>query len=95
MVLLHKTRLQTSEGTRRVCGRSLTLASTCFLFLFCIECKTQQPSVSSVRENTVKAEKNLAHTYGRNSEPLSRLNYFELAFVFTNRIISTLSPRKC
>ena len=30
--LLHKTRLQiSSEGTSRVCGRSLTLASICFL----------------------------------------------------------------
>ena len=33
--LLHKTRLQiSSEGTIRVCGRSLTLASMCFLFVF-------------------------------------------------------------
>ena len=32
MCLLHKTRLQiSSEGTSRVCGRSLTLASMCFL----------------------------------------------------------------
>ena len=31
---MHKTRLQiSSEGTSRVCGRSLTLASRCFLFL--------------------------------------------------------------
>ena len=31
--LLHKTRLQFfSEGISRVCGRSLTLASMCFLF---------------------------------------------------------------
>ena len=31
--LFHKTRLQIcSEGTSRVCGRSLTLASRCFLF---------------------------------------------------------------
>ena len=35
---MHKTCLQnSSEGTRRFCGRSLTLASMCFLYCICIK----------------------------------------------------------